>query len=70
MKTQTQTQIAKMAGISDGLLSQILTGQKAPSWGTAKTLCKVTGIPVELWMESKNNPEQLKTKLKEIKPND
>jgi len=67
MKTNTQTQIAKKAGISDGLLSQILTGSKSPSWENAKVLSKVTGIPVELWMESKNNPEQLKNRLKELK---
>ncbi|MBF0229192.1 MAG: helix-turn-helix transcriptional regulator [Desulfamplus sp.] len=67
MKTTRQTHIAKKAGISDGLLSQILTGAKAPSWETAKILSKVTGIPIEFWMESKNNPELLKTKIKELK---
>lgn len=67
MKKTRQTHIAKMAGISDAFLSEILAGKKTPYWETAKVLSKVTGIPVEFWMESKNNPEQLKAKIKELK---
>lgn len=67
MKKIRQTHIAKMAKISDAFLSEILAGKKTPYWETAKVLSKVTGIPVEFWMESKNNPEQLKAKIKELK---
>ena len=64
MKKTRQTHIAKMAGISDAFLSEILAGQKSPSWETAKKLFKVTGIRPEFWMESRNNYQILKTKLK------
>lgn len=59
--------IANKANVSQPYFSQILNGDRKPSWETAKKLYAVTGIPVELWMESKNNPEQLRTKLKELK---
>jgi len=64
MKKNKQTHIAKKAGITDGFLSQILTGLKTPSWETAKNLFKATGIRPEVWMESKKNYEELKDKLK------
>ena len=64
MKKIKQTEIAKKADITDGFLSQILTGEKSPSWETAKKLFKATGIPPEIWMESRNNYEHLKTKIK------
>lgn len=64
MKTTRQTDIVKMVGISDAFLSEILAGKKSPSWETAKKLFKATGIRPEIWMESKNNYELLKTKLK------
>ena len=64
MKKTRQTEIAKKAGITDGFLSQILTGLRTPSWETAKKLFKATGIRPEIWMESRNNYQILKTKLK------
>ncbi|MGD9732556.1 MAG: transcriptional regulator [Desulfamplus sp.] len=67
MKTTKQTHIAKMAGISDAFLSEILAGKKTPYWETAKRLSNVTGIPVEIWMESKNNPKQLRNQIKGLK---
>ncbi len=67
MKKIKQTEIAKKADITDGFLSQILTGEKSPSWETAKKLFKATGIRPEIWMESKNNHVQLRIKLKGIK---
>jgi len=66
MKTNKQTYIAKQAGIVDSFLSEILAGKKTPSWETAKKLFKATGIRPEIWMESRNNPELLKTKLQRL----
>ena len=66
MKKTRQTEIAKKAGITDGFLSQILTGIRTPSWETAKKLHQATGIRPEFWMESRNNPELLKSKLQRL----
>jgi transcriptional regulator with XRE-family HTH domain len=70
MKTNKQTHIAKKAGITDGFLSQILTGIRTPAWETAKKLFEVTGIPPEIWMEARNNPEQIKHLVKELNKNE
>ena len=67
MKKTRQTEIAKKAGITDGFLSQILTGLRTPSWETAKKLFKATGIRPEIWMESKENTEDLKNQFKGLK---
>ena len=64
MKKNRQTHIAKKAGITDGFLSQILAGIRTPSWETAKKLFKATGIPPEIWMEARNNPERIKQLLR------
>lgn len=63
MKKRTQKQIAQEANISEAFFCEILAGKKTPSWVTAKKLSKITGISIELWMESKNNPEKLKDEV-------
>jgi transcriptional regulator with XRE-family HTH domain len=51
MKTIKQTNLAKMASISDGFLSQIISGVRRPSWRTAKKLAIATDTKPELWLE-------------------
>lgn len=60
MKKRTQKQIAQEANISEGFFCEILAGKKTPSWTTAKILTKITGIPVEHWMENKKKNTQIK----------
>ncbi|MBF0232872.1 MAG: hypothetical protein HQK65_07520 [Desulfamplus sp.] len=65
MKKITQTYISKKTGISDALLSAVLTGKKRTCWDTAKKLSEITGIAIEIWMENKSNPETLRIKFRE-----
>jgi len=51
MKTLNQNQIAKAAGISQSMLSQILGGQRRAGWRTAKSLSSVLGIPEKVFLE-------------------
>jgi transcriptional regulator with XRE-family HTH domain len=46
-----QVEIAKKAGISQGFVSLILTGQRRPDWDLAKLLAEITKTDVALWME-------------------
>jgi transcriptional regulator with XRE-family HTH domain len=49
----TQKQIAMASGISQGFVSQILSGDKRPSWEVAKLFAKaVPGTDPVFWMES------------------
>ena len=47
----TQDEAAKKAGITQGFISLILTGQRRPDWDVAKTLAELTKTEVALWME-------------------
>ena len=47
----TQDEAAKKAGISQGFVSLILTGQRRPDWELAKALAELTKTDVALWME-------------------
>lgn len=57
--------IAKMVGISQPYISQLLTGKRNPSWTTAKRLSKVTGIKESLWMESKKQYQLIRMMIEE-----
>ncbi len=50
-KTINQIQIARDSGVSQPMLSQILSGQRRAAWGTAKKLALVTGVPEIIWLE-------------------
>jgi transcriptional regulator with XRE-family HTH domain len=56
-----QTQIAKLIGISQPYLSEILGGKKRPSWKTAKRLAEATGTAPVLWMDG--TPDEIKAAL-------
>ena len=60
----TQRKLAKEAGVTQQMISQILSGKARPSWKTAKRLAKATSSPPILWMEG--SPEQLKAAVKKI----
>ena len=48
---QTQADVARQAGISEGFLSQILSGTRRPRWKKAKRLAKATETTPDLWLE-------------------
>ena len=64
MKIIRQTQIAKMIGISDSFLSQIMAGKKRPHWKTAKKLAKTTHTTPELWLDG--SPEQIRKAIRKL----
>lgn len=51
MKTKKQQDIADQAGISQSMLSQILSGNRRAGWRTAKKLAFATNTNPELWLE-------------------
>lgn len=59
MKTIKQKNIAKKAGISEAMLSMILSGKARPCWKTAKRLSFAVPVssPID-WMES--DPDHLR----------
>jgi transcriptional regulator with XRE-family HTH domain len=59
----TQEEIAQAVGVTQAFISNILRGKSRPSYQNAKKLCIVTGIPVEVWMESP--PEEIRQALNE-----
>jgi transcriptional regulator with XRE-family HTH domain len=59
----TQEEIAQKIGKTQAFISSILRGKCRPSYQTAKDLCIVTGIPIEVWMESP--PEEIRKALNE-----
>ena len=46
-----QRELADRAGVSEGLISMIVSGARRPSWDVAKKLCAITGTDLQLWME-------------------
>ena len=48
-----QVELAKRAGITEGMVSLILSGERRPSWDVAKKLAAATGTDPYLWMEYK-----------------
>jgi transcriptional regulator with XRE-family HTH domain len=57
-----QVELAKKAGITEGMMSFILNGERRPSWDVAKKLAAATGTDPHLWMES-----ETEAKIKAIK---
>ena len=66
----TQQSVANEAQVKSSLLSQLLNGQKTPSWKNAKKLSQVTGIRPEIWMESITNNETLRKQFMEYQFNE
>ena len=60
-----QVELAKKAGITEGMMSFILNGERRPSWDIAKKLAEATGTDPYLWME--NNTDELKKAVKEAR---
>ncbi len=54
-----QVELAKRAGITEGMISFILSGERRPSIDVAKKLAEATGTDPLLWMEY-NISEMLK----------
>ena len=46
-----QFELAKAAGITEAMLSYILSGERRPSWDVAKKLAELTSTDPLLWME-------------------
>jgi len=61
-KKLKQVEIARMVKISPSFLSEIISNKKRPSWHTANRLEKVTGIPVQMWMEGMT--EQIRKRIR------
>uniref|UniRef100_A0A6M3LSQ8 Putative DNA binding, helix-turn-helix domain containing protein n=1 Tax=viral metagenome TaxID=1070528 RepID=A0A6M3LSQ8_9ZZZZ len=49
-KKLKQVEIARLAGVSESFLSEIISNKKRPSWATAIKLSKATKTPIDLWM--------------------
>ncbi|MBU4185998.1 MAG: helix-turn-helix domain-containing protein [Proteobacteria bacterium] len=60
------TEIAEKANITQGALSNILSGRRRPSWTVAKRLAQVTYTTPYLWLEGM--PDEIKSALKNFKP--
>jgi len=50
-----------MVKISDGFLSQILSGKRRPGWSTAKRLAEATRTKPDFWLDA--DPEKLRDVL-------
>ncbi|KKN75040.1 hypothetical protein LCGC14_0384140 [marine sediment metagenome] len=53
----TQKRLAKAAGVTQGMISKFLNGQRRPRWFRAKKLAAITGTAPELWMEG--SPDEI-----------
>lgn len=60
----TQTKIAAKAGITQQMVSTILSGKARPSWKTAKKLAAVTSTSPELWLDGK--PDDIRATISNI----
>jgi transcriptional regulator with XRE-family HTH domain len=47
----TQDQLARIVGVTQGYISQVVKGERRPGWPIAKILAYHTGTLVFLWME-------------------
>ena len=63
-----QRELAERAGVSEGLISMIVSGARRPSWDVAKKLCKITGTDLQLWMEG--NADKKKAAIDRVKGGD
>ena len=61
MERGKQTRFADMVQISDGFLSQILSGKRRPGWATAKRLAEATRTKPDFWLDAA--PEKLRDVL-------
>lgn len=58
---KTQSQIAELAKVSPGAISNILNGRRRPSWTMAKRLAGATGTTPELWLDG--SPDEIRQKM-------
>ena len=58
MIKDNQKSIAKKSEVTPSFLSQILSGNKRPSWKTAKRLAEATNTEPALWMEG--TPDEIR----------
>jgi transcriptional regulator with XRE-family HTH domain len=66
MKSNTKincTELAKKAGISKAMVSQIFLGKKKAGWKSAKRLAAATGTDPVLWLEG--TPNEIKQAITE-----
>lgn len=54
----TQQEISKAIGCSQGYISQLLKGQRRPSWDVAKDLAAITDTNIDLWMEGQEQDKR------------
>jgi len=54
-----QTVIAKLANYSQQMISNFLAGRKRPSWEGGGRLEGATGVPRDLWMNARKDPNAL-----------
>jgi transcriptional regulator with XRE-family HTH domain len=51
LKRGTQKKLANKVGISDQMVSFIMSGDRRANWDTAKSISEITGSPVDIWMD-------------------
>ncbi len=66
---QNQRQFAKAIGVSDGYLSQILSGLRRPKLELLIHIEALTGVPVGAWADTKRSKLGNTRKHSEDRPN-
>lgn len=51
MKRGTQKKLAEKTGLTNQMISMMLSGDRGVSWESAKVISEVTGSPVDIWMD-------------------
>jgi transcriptional regulator with XRE-family HTH domain len=54
----TQKEIGQAVGVSQGYISQLLKGERRPSWDVAKDLAAITDTNIDLWMEGQEQDKR------------
>ncbi len=54
----TQNRLAMICGVTQGYISQIIKGERRPSWVYAKLLAYHTGTRLALWMEGSEDEKR------------
>lgn len=47
-----QTELSEQLGVSTGVVSRWLKGQRVPCWSSALKIERLLGIPARLWLEA------------------
>ncbi len=48
-KLTTQAEMARAVGVDKAVISRFLTGKQSPTIRTALSICKKTGLPIEIF---------------------